>query len=32
LVDAGGDLRLRSPQDGARRSLEIVGLGDWIDD
>jgi anti-anti-sigma factor len=31
LVDHGGELRLRNPQDMPRRALEIVGLGAWID-
>jgi anti-sigma B factor antagonist len=32
LVDDGGALRLRGPQDMPRRALEIVGLAEWIDD
>jgi anti-anti-sigma factor len=28
----GGDLRLRAPGDLIRRTLKVVGLGDWIDD
>ena len=30
LVDDGGSLRLRNPQELPRRVLEIVGLADWI--
>jgi anti-sigma B factor antagonist len=32
LTRDGGNLRLRKPQELPRRALEIVGLGDWIDD
>jgi anti-anti-sigma factor len=32
LTDDGGSLRLRGPQGMPRRALEIVGLGEWIDD
>jgi anti-anti-sigma factor len=32
LSGDGGALRLRNPQDMPRRALEIVGLGEWIDD
>ena len=32
LVSNGGDLRLRRPQEAVRQSLELVGLGGWIDD
>jgi anti-anti-sigma factor len=32
LAADGGALRLRNPQDMPRRSLEVVGLKDWIDD
>jgi len=31
LLGAGGDLRLREPQPFIRRSLQIVGLADWIE-
>jgi anti-sigma B factor antagonist len=30
LAADGGGLRLRSPRDHVRRTLELVGLGDWI--
>jgi anti-sigma B factor antagonist len=32
LTGDGGSLRLRNPRGMPRRALEIVGLGDWIDD
>lgn len=31
LAQAGGTLFLRSPQDQVRRTLETVGLGEWIE-
>lgn len=31
LTAAGGDLRFRAPGDLIRRTLKVVGLGDWID-
>jgi anti-anti-sigma factor len=31
LQEAGGELRLREPNESARMVLEITGLGDWID-
>jgi anti-anti-sigma factor len=30
LAADGGGLRLRSPRDHVRRTLELVGFGDWI--
>ena len=32
LVQNGGTLRLRAPQEHVRRVLEIVGLADWVID
>jgi anti-sigma B factor antagonist len=32
LSTDGGTLLLRNPQDMPRRALEIVGLGEWIED
>jgi anti-anti-sigma factor len=30
LLESGGALRLRAPRDSVRRTLEILGLADWI--
>ena len=32
LTDAGGSLTLRRPNDVLRRTLEIVGLREWIEE
>jgi anti-anti-sigma factor len=32
LIEQGGELRLRNPQDVPRRVLEVVGVADWIDE
>jgi anti-sigma B factor antagonist len=32
LLEEGGELRFRQPSDFVRRSIETIGLGEWIDD